>query len=193
MAAVKRLCVFCGASGEVDPVYRDAATRLGRLIAEAGIELVYGGGHIGLMGLLADAALKAGGKVTGVITDYLNQREIGHAGLSELVVVETMHARKQRMSELADAFAILPGGFGTLDETLEILTWRQLGLHDRPLLIVNIAGYWDTLLALFEQVIAQNFAGASARDLYRVVAGVEAVLPALAAAPASTLPKSVLP
>ena len=172
MAAVKRLCVFCGASGDVDPAYRDAATRLGRLIAEA---------------------LKAGGKVTGVITDYLNQREIGHAGLSELVVVETMHARKQRMSELADAFAILPGGFGTLDETLEILTWRQLGLHDRPLLIVNIAGYWDTLLALFEQVIAQNFAGASARDLYRVVAGVEAVLPALAAAPAPTLPKSALP
>jgi hypothetical protein len=193
MAAVKRLCVFCGASGDVDPAYRDAATRLGRLIAEAGIELVYGGGHIGLMGLLADAALKAGGKVTGVITDYLNQREIGHAGLSELVVVETMHERKQCMSELADAFAILPGGFGTLDETLEILTWRQLGLHDRPLLIVNIAGYWDTLLALFEQVIAQNFAGASARDLYRVVAGVEAVLPALAAAPAPTLPKSVLP
>jgi hypothetical protein len=193
MAAVKRVCVFCGASGKVDPAYRDAASRLGTALAEAGIELVYGGGHIGLMGLLADAALNAGGKVTGVITGFLDRREIGHTGLSELVVVETMHERKQRMSELADAFVILPGGFGTLDETIEILTWRQLGLHDRPLLIVNVAGYWDPLLALFDRVIAENFASASARMLYQVVPGVEAVLSALAAAPEPALPKGILP
>jgi uncharacterized protein (TIGR00730 family) len=122
MATVKRICVYCGSSGQVDARYRDAASAFGRIAAEAGIELVYGGGRVGLMGVLADAALAAGGRVTGVIPSHLHAREVGHPNISELVIVGSMHERKQRMFDLADAFVTLPGGLGTLDETIEIMT-----------------------------------------------------------------------
>lgn len=149
--------------------------------------MVYGGGRIGLMGLMADAALASGGRVTGVIPAHLHDREVGHAGLSELVVVDSMHERKRRMFEMSDAFAVLPGGLGTLDETIEILTWKQLSLHDKPIVIVDVAGYWAPLLDLIEHAVSSGFAARSALHLYRVVGRVEDFLPALAAAPAPAL------
>jgi uncharacterized protein (TIGR00730 family) len=167
----------------VDSRYRDAATTLGRLAAEAGVEIIYGGGHVGLMGLLADAALAAGGRVIGIIPSHLYDREVGHAGLSELIVVASMHERKQRMFELADAFVTLPGGLGTLDETIEIMTWKQLGLHDKPLVIVDIAGYWLPFTALVDHAIDSGFTTAAARNYFRVVSRVEDVLSVIAALP----------
>lgn len=183
MALVNRICVYCGSSGRVDEIYRAAATRLGVIFATAGIELVYGGGRVGLMGLMADATLASGGRVTGIIPLHLHDREVGHTGLSELLVVDNMHDRKRRMFDLADAFAVLPGGLGTLDETIEVLTWKQLGLHDKPIVIIDIAGYWTPLLELVEHAVASGFASRSALQLYRVVSRVEDLLPALAASP----------
>jgi hypothetical protein len=183
MAAVKRVCVYCGSSGRVDEIYRAAATRLGVILAKAGIELVYGGGRVGLMGLMADAALASGGRVTGIIPVHLHDREVGHPGLSELQVVANMHERKRRMFEMSDAFAVLPGGLGTLDETLEILTWKQLELHDKPIVLVDVAGYWTPLLELIDHAVSSGFASRRSLGLYRVVARVEDVLGALAAAP----------
>lgn len=183
MATLRRVCVYCGSSARVDARYRDAAAALGRLAAEAGVEIVYGGGRVGLMGLLADAALAAGGRVTGVIPSHLYEREVGHAGLSELIVVASMHERKQRMFDLADAFVALPGGLGTLDETIEIVTWKQLGLHDKPIVILDIERYWAPLLALVEHTIAHGFAAPAARDFFRRVSRVEEVLSCLAAMP----------
>ncbi len=183
MALVKRICVYCGSSGRVDEMYRAAATRLGVTFAAAGIELIYGGGRVGLMGLMADATLASGGRVTGIIPLHLHDREVGHTGLSELMVVDNMHDRKRRMFDLADAFAVLPGGLGTLDETIEVLTWKQLGLHDKPIVIIDIAGYWTPLFELVEHAVASGFAARSALQLYRVVNRVEDLLPALAAAP----------
>jgi uncharacterized protein (TIGR00730 family) len=183
MALVKRICVYCGSSGRVNETYRAAATRLGVIFAQAGIELIYGGGRVGLMGLLADATLASGGRVTGIIPGHLHDREVGHTGLSELMVVDNMHERKRLMFDLADAFAVLPGGLGTLDETIEVLTWKQLGLHDKPLVVIDIAGYWTPLFELVEHAVANGFAARSALQLYRVVGRVEDLLPALAAAP----------
>jgi hypothetical protein len=183
MAVVKSICVYCGSSGRVDEVYRAAATRFGVLLAKAGIELVYGGGRVGLMGLLADAALASGGRVTGIIPVHLHDKEVGHTGLSELVIVDNMHERKRRMFELADAFVVLPGGLGTLDETLEIITWKQLELHDKPVVLVDVAGYWTPLLELIEHAVVSGFAARRALNLYRVAQRVEDVLPTLAAAP----------
>jgi uncharacterized protein (TIGR00730 family) len=183
MAVIKRLCVYCGSSTGVDANYREAAARLGTLLAGSGVELVYGGGRVGLMGVLADAALAAGGRVTGIVPSHLHEREAAHRGVQTLIVVASMHERKQRMFELADAFAVLPGGLGTLDETIEMLTWRQLGLHGKPVIIADVAGYWAPLIGLFEHAIARGFAAASSREFYRAVARVEDVLPALAALP----------
>jgi uncharacterized protein (TIGR00730 family) len=194
MASVKSLCVFCGASARVDAAYRDAASRFGELIARAGVELVFGGGRIGLMGLVAGAALDAGGRVFGVIPRHLHDFELGdRPPLGALTVVETMHERKAKMFDRADAFAILPGGLGTLDETFEIVTWKQLGLHDKPIVIVDVAGYWAPLRALLEQVVVTGFAPQGARDLYRVVSSVDDVLPLLNRLPEpSVIPKSLL-
>jgi uncharacterized protein (TIGR00730 family) len=188
MASVKRICVYCGSSSRVDEIYRAAATRLGVLLAQAGIELVYGGGRTGLMGLMADAALASGGRVTGIIPVHLHEREVGHTGLSELVVVESMHERKRRMFELSDAFAVLPGGLGTLDEALEIITWKQLGLHDKPIVLVDVAGYWTPLFELIAHTVSNGFTARRALQFYRVVGRVEEVLPALAAAPPPAVP-----
>jgi uncharacterized protein (TIGR00730 family) len=181
MAAVKRLCVYCGSSDQVDEVFRAAATELGRLLARAGIELVYGGGRVGLMGLCADAVLAHGGRVIGIIPAHLHDREIGHRGVSELIVVGSMHERKRLMFEMADAFAVLPGGLGTLDETFEIITWRQLGLHDKPIVVVNVAGYWDPFAALVDHVVARGFASVAVKRLYRTVRDVGDLLSTLAA------------
>jgi len=182
MAAVARLCVYCGSARGKAERHREAAARLGALVASAGIELVYGGGRVGLMGILADAALAQGGRVTGIIPSLLHDREVAHPDVN-LEVVANMHQRKRRMFELADAFVVLPGGLGTLDEAIEIVTWKQLSLHDKPLIVVDIAGYWAPLLALFEHAIAEGFAPERSRNFFRRVDTVDEVLPTLAALP----------
>jgi uncharacterized protein (TIGR00730 family) len=182
MAAIKRLCVYCGSSRGADESYRQAAVRLGTLMADSGVELVYGGGRVGLMGLIADAALARNGRVTGIIPTHLHDREVAHPN-ARLVIVASMHERKQRMFDLADAFVTLPGGLGTLDETIEIITWRQLGLHDKPMVLVDVTGYWAPFTALIEHTIAHGFAPAAARGYLRTVTHVEDVLPTLAAMP----------
>lgn len=139
------------------PVYRDAAAALGRRLAERGLRLVYGGGRVGLMGAVADAALAAGGEVVGIIPEALATKELAHDGLSELLVVHSMNVRKARMADLADAFIALPGGYGTFEELCEIITWAQLGLHRKPVGLLNVAGYYDSLLALFDHAREERF------------------------------------
>jgi uncharacterized protein (TIGR00730 family) len=159
------LCVYCGSREGGDPAYAAAARQVGTLIGRRGWQLVYGGGRAGLMGLVADAALAAGAPVIGVIPASLMERELGHAGLTELHVVETMHERKTLMAERADAFVALPGGIGTFEELFEVWTWRQLGYHDKPLGLLNVAGYYDALLAFIGQVVDQGFVTPSQRAL----------------------------
>ncbi len=157
-------------------------------MAERHIRLVYGGARIGLMGKLADAVIAGGGEVVGIIPQHLDRVEVGHRGASELIVVDSMHQRKQQMFEMSDAFAVLPGGFGTLDEAFEIITWRKLGLHDKPILLANIAGYWQPLITLMDYIIGQGFAHPGDRGLYRVVNTVPDLLAALETAPRPRLP-----
>ena len=176
MANIHAVAVFCGSRPGNDPAYRAAAQALGRGLAEAGIRLVYGGGRIGLMGVLADAALEAGGTVIGVIPEFLTQREVAHRGVTEMVVTDSMHSRKQRMFEAADAFISLPGGTGTLDETVEIITWRQLRLHAKPVLICDVAGSAAPFMATIEAAIAADFAYPGTLELFEVLNGVPAVL-----------------
>jgi uncharacterized protein (TIGR00730 family) len=154
---MRRLCVFCGSSAGGRPEYAAAARELGALLARHGLGLVYGGGHVGLMGVLADAVLAGGGEVIGVIPQALMDRELAHPGLTELRVVGTMHQRKALMADLADGFAALPGGYGTGDELFEILTWAQLGLHARPIGLLNTAGYFDALLAWLDHMVREQF------------------------------------
>jgi uncharacterized protein (TIGR00730 family) len=154
---MRRLCVFCGSSAGGQPIYADHARRLGTALAARSVGLVYGGGHIGLMGILADAVLGAGGEVIGVIPQALVDKELAHRGLTELRVVASMHERKALMADLADGFAALPGGFGTGDEFFEILSWAQLGLHAKPIGLLNVAGYFDALLAWLDHTVREGF------------------------------------
>jgi uncharacterized protein (TIGR00730 family) len=186
MAAVRSVCVFCGSSGRVHARYRAAAAELGTLLAANGIRLVFGGGHIGLMGVIADAVLAGGGEAIGVIPEFLVSRELAHTRLTELRVVPSMHARKQVMFELSDGFAALPGGVGTLEEMLEVITWRDLSLHDKPIVLVNVADYWRPLLELFEHIAAERFTRRYKR-LFAVVDGPQAALDAIAKAPEPSL------
>jgi uncharacterized protein (TIGR00730 family) len=156
-----------------------AAARFGALAAAAGIKVIYGGGRIGLMGATADATMAAGGEVVGLIPARLLEREVGHPEITELIVTRDMFDRKDQMIARADGFVVLPGGLGTLDELLEVLTLRQLGYHGKPIVLVNLAGFWDPLINLVDQVIGYGFAAPSAADLYRTVTSVEEVLPAL--------------
>jgi uncharacterized protein (TIGR00730 family) len=164
---VKNVCVFCGSRGG-GPIYADAARSLGALLAGRGLALVYGAGHVGLMGVLADAVLAAGGRVVGVIPQGLVDRELAHTGLTELIVVDTMHQRKAVMAERSDAFLALPGGYGTLDETFEILTWAQLGLHAKPVGLLNVAGYFDGLLSWLDHALREGFVKPAHRELLAV-------------------------
>jgi uncharacterized protein (TIGR00730 family) len=170
------LCVYCGASDRVNPVYRQSAVDLGRLIGQNKLGLVYGGGRLGLMGLVADSVLYHGGRAVGFIPEVLSEREGAHYGLTELHIVDSMHTRKKQMFERADIFVILPGGFGTLDEFFEIFTWRQLNLHQKPIVIVNIDGYWDSLIALIHRIIDEHFAKPEHRFIVNVVNSVEGVI-----------------
>ena len=175
------VCVFCGASPGVRPAYAAAARRLGAALARGGRRLVFGGGHVGLMGAVADAALAAGGTVVGVIPRFLVDKELAHPGVTELVVVETMHQRKAEMAHRADAFAVLPGGFGTGDELFEALTSSQLGLHEKPVGLLNINTFFDPLLAWLDRMVRERFLRPQHRALLLTAAEPEALLEALAA------------
>ncbi|MDD2705168.1 MAG: TIGR00730 family Rossman fold protein [Acidocella sp.] len=168
--------VFCGSSPGVDPAYAQAAQALGQGLAENGVNLVFGGGNVGLMGLTAGAALGAGGHVTGIIPDFLRQREVEFHGLSELIVTDSMHTRKRRLFALADAFLVMPGGLGTFDETIEILTWKQLGQHNKPIILVDILGWAQPFAAMVDNAITRGFARESVRDLFEIQPDVGAAL-----------------
>lgn len=177
---MKRVCVFCGSSAGTRPVYAEAARAMGRTLAERGIGLVYGGGRVGLMGEVADAVLAAGGEVTGVIPRGLMDREVGHRGLTNLHVTGTMHERKALMVDLSDGFVALPGGYGTLDELCEALTWSQLGIHARPCGVLNVDGYFDALLALFDHAVREGFVREAHRGLVLEATEPAALLDAMA-------------
>lgn len=172
---MRRICVFCGSQTGTDPAFAGAADAFGRLLVERGCGLVFGGGHVGLMGRLADAVLRAGGEAIGVIPEGLARRELAHQRLTQLHVVQTMHERKAMMAELSDAFVALPGGLGTLEELFEAVTWTQLGIHDKPCGILDVNGYYAGLLTFLDTMVDQGFVRAANRSLF-VVADEAAVL-----------------
>jgi uncharacterized protein (TIGR00730 family) len=173
---IESVGVFCGSAAGSDPRFVEAARDTGALLARRGLELVYGGGHIGMMGELADAALAAGGRVTGVIPQHLMRPEVAHPGLSELIVVDSMHQRKRLMADRADGFLVLPGGYGTLDETFEMVTWLQLGLQHKPLGLINVAGYFDPVLQWVRHAVASGFVRREQGDLLLAQDTAEAAL-----------------
>ncbi len=175
-AHIKRICVYCGSNSGANPAYHAAARRLGETLAERGIGLVYGGASVGLMGVVADAALARGGEVIGVLPEVLKRKEVAHPGLSALHIVGSMHERKALMAELSDAFIALPGGLGTLEELFEILTWALLGLHRKPCGLLNIEGYYDGLAAFLERAVSDGFVRRKHRELLLVEKSEEALL-----------------
>ena len=183
---MKSICVYCGSNAGNQPIYRSEAEKLGRLLAARGIEVVYGGGNIGLMGAVADACLEAGGTVVGVIPQALMGKEVAgrpvdHRTLTRLEVVDSMHTRKARMAELAEGFIALPGGFGTFEEFCEILTWGQLGFHAKPMGLLNVNGFYDPLLAMFERAVADGFLRLQNRAMALADSDIEGLLAAMAA------------
>ncbi len=183
MSEAKSICVFCGSKKGEGPAYMALAQELGAAIGARGMRLVYGGGRIGLMGAVAEATHAAGGKVTGVIPEFLMRLEVGNAAIGTLEITDSMHSRKRRMFELADAFVTLPGGLGTLDETFEIVTWKQLRLHDKPIVVLSHDGFWQPLETLVSATIDGGFAHPAVKELFTVVDSVEAVFKAIAEAP----------
>jgi uncharacterized protein (TIGR00730 family) len=179
---MRSVTVYCGSNPGADPAFADATRALARRLAEGGVRVVYGGGHVGLMGILADAALAAGGEVVGVIPQALVDREIGHTGLSDLHVVGSMHERKALMAELGEAFIALPGGIGTLEELIEVYTWAQLGLHRKPLGVLNVSGYYDGLAAFLDHAVRERFLRQTSRDALVFDADPDALLVRLARA-----------
>jgi uncharacterized protein (TIGR00730 family) len=177
---VRQLCVFCGSSPGRDPRYAAAAAGLARALASRGVGVVFGGGSVGLMGVLADHVLAAGGRLTGVIPHGLAARELAHRGVSDMRVVPTMHARKALMAELADGFVALPGGIGTFEELFEIVTWGQLGIHRKPVGVLNVAGYYDPLVALLDHAVTEGFVPAANARLVLVDEDVECLLDRMA-------------
>ena len=183
MATIKSICVYCGSQTGHDAAYRATAKAFGGALAQRGITLIYGAGGIGLMTIVADAVLANGGKVVGVIPKHLARIEVQHGGLTETVITDSMHVRKQAMFDRADAFVVLPGGFGTLDEFFEILTWKQIGLHDKPLMLLDGDGYWGPLRALLDHVVDRGFASSRAQTLFTVVETIDALFGELERAP----------
>lgn len=182
----RSLCVFCGSQVGKDQRYAAAAERLGKLLAKERVRLIYGGGGIGLMGVLARSVLAAGGQVVGVVPRFLCELEVQQDGLSDLVITETMHERKFLMYDMADAFAVLPGGIGTLEEITELVSWRHLGVHIKPIVLIDVANYWQPFIDLMDHAVSEGFAAEAVRSDFSVVARVENVLAALGlAAPAA--------
>jgi uncharacterized protein (TIGR00730 family) len=188
MNSVKAVAVYCGSRNGEDPRYVKMAYRFGEILAKNGVRLVFGGGSVGLMGAVSHGVADHNGDAIGVITENLVRQEVANNRLPVLEVVPSMHERKQRMFELADAFVVLPGGAGTLDEMFEILTWKLLRLHDRPIVLVDEGGYWQPLMTLIERIIEAGFAARQLPALYKVVGSVEEVLPALTAEPPPAFP-----
>lgn len=180
---IKSVCVYCASSSNIAPHYKEEAVRLGQLLAERNWSLVFGAGGVGLMGVVASSVLEHGGEAIGIIPHHLRTKEDVQPGLTELYMVDTMHERKQMMVDRSDAFVILPGGFGTMDETFEILTWKLLGLHDKPVVLFNSNGYWDDFLNLIDKIIAEGFASPEHRQLFFVVDSVEQIPESLVKAP----------
>lgn len=176
MRDLKSILVYCGANAGNKAVYRNAAIEVGNVLVAENITLVYGGGSVGIMGIIADAILGAGGKVTGVIPDFLNVKEVGHTGLTEIHVVQSMHERKALMEKLCDGVIVLPGGYGTFDEMFEMLTWSQLGLHRKPIGILNVNGYYDHLIAQLDRMVEEGFLSVNNRQLLIVDTETEALL-----------------
>ncbi|AIL63915.1 TIGR00730 family Rossman fold protein [Pseudomonas alkylphenolica] len=188
---VRSVCVFCGASTGVNPAYREAAIALGQAIAQRGLTLVYGGGAVGLMGIVADAAMAAGGEVIGIIPQALKDAEVGHSGLTRLEVVDGMHARKARMAELSDAFVALPGGLGTLEELFEVWTWGQLGYHAKPLGLLDVNGFYSKLGSFLDHVVEEGFVRPQHRAMLRLADSPAELLDAMDSYQAPVLPKWV--
>lgn len=187
--SLKSVCVFCGASAGARPVYREAATNLGHSLAARGLTLIYGGGAVGLMGTVADAALAAGGEVIGIIPQSLERAEIGHSGLTRLEVVDGMHARKARMAELADAFIALPGGLGTLEELFEVWTWGQLGYHAKPLGLLEVEGFYARLNDFLDHLVAERFVRGPHRAMLQIGQSADQLLDRLEAGRPAAVPK----
>ena len=173
---MKSVCLLCGSNKGVKPEYAEAARAFGTTLAEQGITLVYGAGNIGLMGIAADAALAAGGKVVGVIPAFLKAKEVAHTGLTEIHITETMHQRKAKMAELADGFIALPGGFGTFDELFEILTWAQLAVHNKPVGLLDVAGFYQPLYAMAKHAVAEGFVSEANMELFSIDADLPRLL-----------------
>jgi uncharacterized protein (TIGR00730 family) len=169
MRKIKSVCVYCGTGSNVNQVYKDAAANVGTLLAQEGVRLVYGGGKVGLMGIVSEACFKAGGEVVGIIPEHIQNKEIKNEDLTEVYVVDSMHTRKRMMVDKSEGFIVLPGGFGTLDETFEILTWKYLGLHDKPVVIVNVENFYDPLLKMVDHMVDEGFTPFWQRNLYQVV------------------------
>lgn len=176
---MQNVCVYCASSTQIKPSYFEATAQLGRILADAQLTVVYGGGSNGLMGQLADSALSAGGKVIGIIPNFMCEVEWNHTGLTELILVETMHERKEKMAMMADAVVALPGGCGTLEELLEVITWKKLGIFTNPIIIVNTEGYYNDLIAMLDRTIDEHFMRNEHRRMWEVVETPEEVLPAI--------------
>ena len=183
MSDFRSICVFCGSKVGVKPAFEREARRLGDLIALRGMRLVYGGGRIGLMGVIADAVVDRGGDVVGIIPEFLMQLEVGNEKVGELIVTDSMHSRKAKMFEMSDAAVILPGGIGTMDEAIEIMTWKQLQQHRKPIVIVNVDGYWDSFITLIDSVVIGGFAHPKIKDLISIVKTADEVFEAIIKAP----------
>lgn len=183
MPLPRSICLYCGSSNEAPAAHLALAADFGRRLAAEGVELVYGGGRVGLMGAAAEAAKAAGGRVVGIIPDFLIRREVGYKGLDEMLVTGSMHERKRLMAERAEAFCVLPGGLGTLDETFEIVTWAQLGLHEKPVVLLNHEGFWDPLLALVERLAENRYIRPGHRGLLQVAPDLSALLELLRGLP----------
>jgi uncharacterized protein (TIGR00730 family) len=186
---MQRVCVFCGANTGVAQVYREATVRLGQALARRGLEVVFGGGGIGLMRVLADAVMAGGGRMIGVIPQALVAKELAHRGVPEMRVVASMHERKALMADLSDGFIALPGGYGTLEEFCEVLTWTQLGLHVKPCALLNVAGYYDALLRLFDHAVAEQFVVPANRELVLVDDDADALIEKMSTHHAPCMPK----
>ena len=183
MSNIQSVCVFCGSKIGLSPAYEHEARQLGILLAQRGIRLVYGGGKIGLMGIVADAVVEFGGDTVGIIPEFLKQLEIGNEEAGSLIITDTMHSRKAKMFEMSDAAVVLPGGVGTIEEAMEMMTWKQLRQHTKPIVLVNVDRYWDPLVSLIDSIIEGGFAHAKIRELISIVSHSEQIFEALANAP----------
>lgn len=186
---MNRIAVYCGSSSGTNRIYREQAAQLGKLLVSRNTEVVFGGGKVGLMGHLADAVIEAGGRVTGIIPGFLHVKEVAHNGISEMITVDTMHERKALMYEMSDGFIALPGGFGTLDELFEMLTWAQLGLHQKPVGILNVNGYYDSILSGIGSMVEEGFLKIGNHEMIQVSAEAEELLLKMEHYHAPVLPK----